>query len=295
MKRIPLFLFMLIVVCSCNKVGLVNPSFDVTTPKTTYKIGDTVLFNISGNPDNIVFYSGEAGFRYQNRNRLSDSGGITQLQFVSSVALGNQTGNLALLVSTNYNGSLDSGSIHSATWTDITNKATLSTGTASTPSGIIDLTSFQTSGNPYYIGFKYQTNFANGTKARQWIIGNFQVTNYFPDSCVGIAAVDINTAGFQATSIKGDSLKWGISATTLKFLSGFPNNIDEDWVISRPMDFNQVSPDQGVAIKNTSFQLSTFPYIFSTAGIYDITFVATNVNGSNQSSTIKQMKLTITQ
>ncbi len=285
---------MLVVVYSCNKVGLVNPSFDVTTSKNTYKVGDTVIFNFSGNPDFIVYYSGEAGFKYQNRNRLTDSGGITQLQFVSSVSQGNQTGNLALLISNNFNGSLDSNSIHSANWIDITKKATLSTGTASTPSGIVDLSSFQTSGNPYYIAFKYQTNFANGTKARQWIIGNFQVTNFFPDSCVGNVADDINTAGFQATSVRGDSLKWSVAATTLKFLPGFPNNIDEDWVISKPMDFNQVSPDQGVAIKNTSFQLNDFRYLFSKAGSYDITFVATNVNGSNQSSVIKQMKLTIT-
>ena len=44
------------------------------------KKGETVTFNFSGDPDNIVFYSGEEGHNYDYRNRTT----IEEKQIVSS-------------------------------------------------------------------------------------------------------------------------------------------------------------------------------------------------------------------
>ncbi|MFP5042903.1 DUF5017 domain-containing protein [Parasediminibacterium sp. JCM 36343] len=294
MKRYVFLILAATMLFACNKVKISSPDFNVATAAATYKAGDTITFNVSGNPDNLVFFTGEPGYRYENRNRVSSTGGVTQLQFATTVTQGNQTGNLALLVSTNYNGSLDSGSIRAATWTDITSRAAFATSAANTPSGIVNLSDFESAGVPFYIGFKYRTNTATGTKARQWNINSFQVNNYFPDSSIGNVAVDISSAGFGAVSIKGDSLKWSIAATALQFPAGIANNLDEDWAISKPIDFTKVEPDGGIAIKNSSYQLHNFTYIYAKPGNYTVTFVASNVSSSNQYSAVKQFSLTIT-
>ncbi len=41
------------------------PDFDVHTNSTTYKVGDTVTFEFSGNPQNIVYWSGMPGSNYE--------------------------------------------------------------------------------------------------------------------------------------------------------------------------------------------------------------------------------------
>lgn len=51
-------------------------------PSNTYQTGDPVRFNISGNPDNLLFYSGEDGHEYQYRDRY-----LTSAENVDSVVL----------------------------------------------------------------------------------------------------------------------------------------------------------------------------------------------------------------
>ena len=48
--------------------------FNVTLDAgNTYQVGDPVVFNISGDPDNLIFYSGEPGHEYIYRNRYQTS------------------------------------------------------------------------------------------------------------------------------------------------------------------------------------------------------------------------------
>ncbi len=51
-------------------------------PSNTYQVGDPVRFNISGNPDNLLFYSGEDGHEYIYRDRY-----LTSVENVDSVVL----------------------------------------------------------------------------------------------------------------------------------------------------------------------------------------------------------------
>ncbi len=42
-------------------------------PSNTYRVGDPVVFNIDGNPDNLLFYSGEDGHEYRYKDRYQTS------------------------------------------------------------------------------------------------------------------------------------------------------------------------------------------------------------------------------
>lgn len=58
---------------SCKKELSPEPlSFNVTTAGNVYHAGDTVVFNFSGEPDIITFYSGEPGADYELRNNAPD-------------------------------------------------------------------------------------------------------------------------------------------------------------------------------------------------------------------------------
>ena len=55
----------------CEQANIYSEvDFNVTLdPSNTYVAGEPVRFNISGNPDNLLFYSGEIGHAYQYRDR----------------------------------------------------------------------------------------------------------------------------------------------------------------------------------------------------------------------------------
>jgi hypothetical protein len=49
---------------------LEDVSFTVTPASTNvYKVGEPIVFNFTGNPDYITFFSGEEGSNYKNRFR----------------------------------------------------------------------------------------------------------------------------------------------------------------------------------------------------------------------------------
>jgi len=67
---LPLALFALV---ACEHKGIYEDvSFNVTLDEgNTYYAGDVVTFDIAGNPDNLVFYSGEEGHNYAYKDRYS--------------------------------------------------------------------------------------------------------------------------------------------------------------------------------------------------------------------------------
>jgi hypothetical protein len=48
----------------CEKVETTDPDFDATAEKTSYQAGEEISFNVTGNADFLVFYSGESGNDY---------------------------------------------------------------------------------------------------------------------------------------------------------------------------------------------------------------------------------------
>jgi hypothetical protein len=291
---------------ACNKLTLTTPAFDVTVSKTTFKVGDSVVFALSGNPDNIGFYSGEVGHIYGYKDRTSAAGALNQLSFstaTANLAAGNtgQTGNLKLLVSSNFTGQVDSLHIRQATWTDVTNRAVIATNATSISSGTINLSDFQQAGDSLYVAFKYlSTASSTAARARQYTVSAFVFQNTFPDGTVYVhntINTDVRFAGFAATSFKGtsvkDSLKWSIGST-LAFAQGVDNLSDEDWAVTKKFRLSAIPPDVAVGIKNSQVVLPQYVYKYTKPGTYTVTFVGNNVTGDGISPVAKTLTITVT-
>ena len=70
MKRISIFLASLTMLCACSHDIDREAYFKVTlSSANTYMAGEPVVFNFSGDIDNVLFYSGEQGSEYQYKDR----------------------------------------------------------------------------------------------------------------------------------------------------------------------------------------------------------------------------------
>jgi hypothetical protein len=276
---------------SCNKNDITQPDgFTVTTTNTTYKVGDTAVFNFTGNPNQIVFFSGEIGknYAFANRNIVA---GIPKLVFQTNMTQGILPNNdsLRLYVSSNLKG-YDSASVVAATWTDITARNTkwpTALSTTFVTSDSIALDDFNTADSINIafraIGKKYPT-----AAQRKWQIQNLTLTNFLSDGNAYALFSTFANTGFVQANIKNNpapSLSsinynaWNVgqagvnanngtliinskvcnsngipiqTAYPITFDPSSANNIDEndDWLITSAINLKTVKPDVGTVIKN---------------------------------------------
>ncbi|EHQ26825.1 DUF5017 domain-containing protein [Mucilaginibacter paludis] len=293
-------LMLLPLIFSCKKSAIQLSAFDVQTAKTEYKAGDTVTFKFSGDPDIISFYSGEKGKEYKFKDRTTVAG-VLGLEIKTQVLYGTQANNLSLLYSTDFNGLYDTTSVRKATWTDITSRFTLSTAAGGavgtqTSSGVVNISDLAASGKPIYFAFKYWGDKAPGTTSTQrtWRVYNFNLTNTLPDGSV-LNVSTIGTASWLALDFANPANKWAIQTSdpVLAFAPASSLIVSEDWALSKPMFATNVSPDVPTVIKTYLNQLSSYKYVFTTAGTYTVTFVATNGGNDGSGSVVKQLTITV--
>ncbi|MFL9484958.1 DUF5017 domain-containing protein [Chitinophagaceae bacterium LWZ2-11] len=308
------FLKIIIIVCffagvSCNKkIDLTQNTFDVVATGNTYKAGDTTNFLFFGNPDVITFYSGEIGRRYQFRNRVSDTSTNLQLKFSTATTVAT-SGSLSLLVSNNYSGVKDSTNIYNATWTDITARATLATGTATVASGTISLTDFAQQQKPVYIAFKYSA--AAAATQRKWTITALTLNHVISDTTYTITDLTLTapaaypsytaSTGWTAANIRNTAINWtpttSTSATTSLVITGATTTTaavaTEDWIIAGPIDLTRVIPDGGIVVKDITQQKTNYSYQYLRPGSYTATFFSANANRDRQDTLTRSINLTV--
>lgn len=166
----------LIFLASCTTELVVKdaPDLEVSTEKSTYKVGQEIVFNFKGEAELISFYSGQAyndyAFREGRVLDLETKG--ASLSFTSSVTNGAQANQLAIMASSDFNGNYSSlASVKAATWTDITKRFTLGTSATFLASTSQDISDLIAPGKPIYIAFKYLTKpQATNGLARTWMI-----------------------------------------------------------------------------------------------------------------------------
>lgn len=294
MQKIFIIAISIIFGIACNKKEVDSTGFSVTADRDSYNAADTVRFSFTGNPWYLTFYSGEPYHQYEYRDRIA-ADGVPQLSFTSTIATGSQTNTLKLLVSTDFSGVYDSTNVYNATWTDITGKAVLA-GSADTKSGDIDLSSFLNGDKPVYIAFKYTGN--AGTAQRTWTIKSLAVDNVLPDgTSYETLGIGESTLGFKSVVMKVPSVAWTISTTQLQ-IKGFTTNANsvantEGWVVSKPINLRKVLPDTGTPLKNMTTTMSSFNYIYSSAGTYKATFVSANINRYSEMGEVQEIPITV--
>ena len=180
--------------------------FSVTADKASYKSGDTATFSFSGNPQYIVFFSGEAGKNFDNRDRLT-SEGKPKLFFQSNMTQGVLTNpdSLRLYISGNLKG-YDSASVVNATWTEITNRNTKwPTALSSTfvSSDSIDLSDFN-GHDAVNIAFRATGKKYTTAAQRKWQIQGLTLTNFSTDGATTPLFSSFNNTGWVQANIKNN-------------------------------------------------------------------------------------------
>lgn len=315
---------------ACNKnVAVMPAAFDATSGKnngtatTVFSTKDTIQYYFTGNPDMITYYSGEVGKRYDYANRITASG-MPQLQFSTVLANGAQANSLSLLVSSDFKGVVTNNiygvltrdtantnaNIAAATWTDITTRATLSTGgTTAVSSGVINLADLSV-GKPVYIAFKYTAT--AGTIQNKWTISALALNNVLTDGTTyTIANLNAPTTSFtnygNTTYGPGWAVSYDVAKNANKYAWVYTDKTSlvitgsttagtapaEAWAIMGPIDLTRVTPDMGVGIKAIAATLASYSYNYVAAGSYTAVFVASNNTNGGTNTVVKKIPLII--
>lgn len=308
MKRYLLCFFLFTIVFSCKKKDVTSPTdFNIVLNNLTYKVGDTVKFQLIGNADYISFYPGDSGYNYVNRNTVSSVGKVT-MSFKSRLTQGStdstaQQNTLRVLMSNNFvtpsaGYIIDSSTVIAAgptVWTDITNRFTLPKVPSNTAvsSGVADLTDIAkvSEGKPVYLAFKFSDKYDSLIAQRFWYLTNLTIDNTLSDSTKNNVFLLINkspTPLFSIVNIKNPDVKWGIGSSTaqISIQGGAAKTAEnEDWLITRAMNLSLAFPDKSIPIKSIADNsVSSVTKVYTKAGVYQAVFVARNQNvyGSNE-------------
>lgn len=284
---------------SCQKTYELAPQddFSVELEKNSYKVGEPVRFIINGKPENIVFWSGEAGRKYEYRKRTIVEGNTVSLNFKTYAQFGLMPIDqsvIKLYVSTNFNGIYDATNVRAANWEDITDKAVLSAGLDQTPSGNISLNTFAERNKNMALALVYKTTVIKPeAQQNRWVIRSFDLksTNQQGEETV---LATMATAGWTAFNFSGPATNWSITSAQLLTVRN-STDLDDDWVVSKQFNPNSILPDVGEPIKNISQNLKDYTRVYTKAGVYKVSFVATNANVERSLTVVKEIDLTITQ
>ncbi len=299
-------LLVLAILISCEKKEAIPLKLEVHTAKNSYKVGEQVLFHISGNPDQLTFFSGEEGHKYIYRERTKAIPQAVTLEFASNRRYGTdaqQPNSLRLLVSQQFAGVYQPDAIKESDWADITAAFTLSGIQANdatyVSSGQVDLSKLSTLGfnldaNAFiYFAFKYRGT--TGSTQPRWWINHFSL-NTETTAGVILPIANLQTAAWTSIGLENSPVPWLLSSAGLRFQGGGATiGSNQVWAISKPLDLTSVTPDKGVALKNMSTRIDTYAYTFTAPGTYEITFVGSNSNVYGAYPAIKTVTLEVTE
>lgn len=275
-----------------------EPEFTVSTKKSTYKVGEEVLFNLTGNPGILTFYSGLFGNDYAFREGRILSVNDLKLSFNSNVNYGSQANQFSVLISTDFNGQYNIGSIKAATWIDITDRFTLpATNNTYVNSGVADITDLRVAGKPMYFVLKYVYT-PGTTVARTWSIQGFNLQSNTSNGLLTLTDQVGANFGLYYSGPKEETGRSGITATTITLRGNTvaPPEVTEDWCISRAVDVGDVDlgPDRPESVKGYSeARRTTFPFVYDTPGTYKVYFTGLNVTKKETKTVQKDLTITI--
>jgi Domain of unknown function (DUF5017) len=262
-----------------------------------FKLGDTCRFSLDGYADNIVFWAGTVGNKYEYRDRAMAQG-IPTLSFTSTAQFGTQTNTLQVLA-TNKLPSRDSATVVNAGWTNITDRTPLATSATAVNTGNINLSDLVNGINDsLFIAFKYSG--VTGSTQRTWTITNYTVNNVLADYSYNLGSLANDNAYWTRYGNVWNpaTARWVPTTTALTIIGGAataPTNTS--WIVSKALYVGRVSPDVSTAtVKNITASATTaYAYKYGTVGKYRATFVSYNVNPNVSKTSIKEFNIKVIQ
>jgi hypothetical protein len=298
MKKIYILGLLLTGLYACEKREVPEPDLGISVEKTTYAVGEPVVFKFDGTSDLLTFYSGEAGKEFKNRERVKVDGNV-RMNFTSfrQPAFSGPDTTLRIFASTNFKGIYNPDQINAAKWTEITSRATLSTGTDNTPSGFIDLSDLTPQDSALYLAFRYSAAMNTTAAQPNWTIKSLNIENVIsagpPEQKITVRT--IANLSWASVSFMNLDNNWTSSTTQLQFIGGAVNTERNlDWIVSQPIDLKRVARDVGVSIKtDPKLKLNTYSIAYTKAGTYTATFEVLNVNKYDSKAVLKEFVITV--
>lgn len=328
---------MLAVGCSNELTEKAALDVDIIENETVSREGDTILvkkdapviFNLAGDPDNIAFYSGEAGseFRYRDRDQVDpEEIESSKLSFSVWAQYGNAStaaNVLKMMISDSFPGLMkndfkaDSATVEGFAWQELVPQADLpqAPGNANGAKAFeIDLTPHlgkrlaiaisytghsNTAAQPRmnFVDMKIENKLKNGTTSVLYA-GNFGFT---PINMMCHHNLQdqrsMNGNREYGTVTNNTSGIWNLKdASTGNFFihsSGKESDLKYSWLVSNLIMTNACSPDNGIAIKNITKRLDTYSYTYNKVGVYKATFIATNSNYEHESRVVRELNIKV--
>ena len=317
MKKIMMYILpvaALALLAACNQDIVEEVSCRVSlAPSNTFLDGEPVRFDIDGEPDNILFYSGETGAQYRFKDRF-----VVPLEQVNSATLtidyqaryGYKDG-LDVYVSNTFtglkgdDGAADRAAVQAmvdggmAGWTKLQyneGASTAWTHQSYDVSNMLDNFTIAFHWHPvrdgksaqrtYWLNGNITVDMEGSAPSTMSIMGlnpvvvmmNTELDPYHKNAGNGSVRFDNPTAAsivFQ-----------GVGATVLDYAL-------DGWVFTKPSALNMVENDKGTAIKNLQNYMSSFEYTYPGPGNYTATFVCINSNYLGSSEQVRQVRFSI--
>lgn len=323
-NKIPFYTFIFALsatLFSCRKEkvdDVVNFNVYTVGSLTSYRVGTTVDFVLSGNPDVIAFYSGEKGNNYEFRNRISRNDGDTRLSFQTraqntACLTALASGALKVYFSNNFPSvfsssidpllanSQDSNLVNNNNyWTDITSRFFIpTTGPTNTyyPSGDTSLNDLITNPNyPVTVAFRYSTPSHGSYSTNGITIGTMNFYSKFPDTTVKHNFEPGGATGkvWKIINAANSTDSINKNSTSLKYLGPTTANYSEDWAVSTSYNVTAYPSDVAVAIKNISNNpLTRYSHKFTEPGLHKVVFVASNNRTNGSTELVKEITINV--
>lgn len=325
MKKI-CYLAAALLIASCQHDVVSEVDYNITLASdNTYYAGDPVRFNIDGDVDNLLFYSGETGAQYIYKDRfVVDAADIKSAKLTLEImgAYG-ELGCLEVWVSNTFagltgtDGAADKQTIQDMVdggmqeWTQIPY--------SDVKANEAKWTTIEFSLNDYLenmsIAFHWCPRDPTKTQRRYYIKGFVDVemegaptvSQTLRDfSMVKIMMNDEevtlhnpeNKSGNGTMRVPQPNKDTGLYTEEQHIImqsigGGLLKYALDGWVISTPKPLNNVANDKGVVIKNLQNYLHSYEYTWDTPGTYTVTFVGRNENYASSSEMVKEMTITI--
>ena len=310
---------------SCQHDVIYEIDYNITLDgENTYYAGDPVKFNITGDVENLVFYSGEIGSQYVYKDRY----------YVDSEEINNAT--LSLDVRANYGtayGSLEvwiSNSFTGLTGKDgAKDRATIK---EMVDGGMKEWTklpyedlskdngkwsSWEFSLNDYLdnmtIAFHWCPPTHEIVQRTYWINGtiNVEMTGVPPITqtlrdmgCVKIMMNEnLEPLHNEKNVASNGSMRLpqpdanGVWPEQHLIMQGVGANVLtyalDGWVITKPQPLSKVANDKGIVIKNLQNYLHSYEYVWNEPGTYKVVFVGRNENYASASEQVYEYTINI--
>ena len=287
--------------------------FDAKLSTTEFKVGEPVNFQMQGNADTILFYSGEIGKDYNYIKGREATVENPTLTIRTNSNYGTQA-SLYVMLSQDFNGDYSLASLRAATWKDMTPKFAIPAPIGSsltTTSQPVDLGEFIEEGKPYYIAVRNKQEWAadaGGKALTQWYFygtGGFAFKGLLNGSSVDIlptfadanwkVIVDGWTGAGELDGTVGPRLSPNPpAAPTSLFLNRNSDKAPMDvWAVTKAFSSKiNLGPDKGTIIKSaeTALPLEKYTYVYSVPGEYNVTFNGRNKDGGR---TLVHLKITV--